>query len=75
MALFCRSGSKIQVIFLGEAPCSLDESEKIQLAPFQRSGVEFYTDTPGQLEFRGFNLVNQSEIAALLYRADVVVPL
>jgi hypothetical protein len=72
---FRRAQSKIRVILLGAAPQLPTDGRGIRLGPLRRSGVEFYTDTPGPMASFGVHVVNQSEIAALLAHTDVVIPL
>jgi hypothetical protein len=73
--LLCRSTSKIQVVVLGSEPDSQWKNRAYPLGRFQSSGVECYTDTPAEARLCGFQVLDKRGIAALLTRADVVIPL
>jgi hypothetical protein len=73
--LLCRSKSNIQVVVLGTGSDSDWEDKVFPLGRLQTCGVECYTDTPAEAQSCGFHLLNKKGIAALLTRADVVIPL
>lgn len=73
--LLHRSASKIQVVVLGAGPDASPPGTAACLAPFRKSGIECYTDTPGGAEADGFQVLSRKAIAALLAGADVVIPL
>ena len=73
--LLCRSMSKIQVVVLGSEPDSHWKDGAFLLGRFQASGVECYSDAPAAAQSCGFRVLDKNGIAALLTRAEVVIPL
>ena len=70
-----QSGVTVQVFLIGEMMPAAFHTHSEWEKRLKKPGIEFYSAWPGDLAPPGLHGVSRAEIARLITRADMVIPL
>lgn len=73
--LLCRLKAQVKLILLGSKDLCDRDQTICRLQAFQDAGIECFADAPGEMQARGFQILDPDRIAQLVTRADMVIAL